>query len=97
MHFHCWRRPARQLPCSHASPRLRCCSFGLHNPKVVFTIHNLNYGQKKLAEAAQYSQKFTTVRRAPGCGSAAASSHSCHSGGHCKQAVASCCLCSCLL
>jgi len=28
---------------------------------VVFTIHNLEYGQKKIAEAAYYCQKFTTV------------------------------------
>jgi starch synthase len=27
----------------------------------VFTIHNMNYGQKKIGEAAYYSQKFTTV------------------------------------
>ncbi|GFH21717.1 uncharacterized protein HaLaN_19075 [Haematococcus lacustris] len=35
--------------------------YGLWKPKVIFTIHNLNYGQKKLAEAADYCQKFTTV------------------------------------
>uniref|UniRef100_A0A7S3R3Z4 starch synthase n=1 Tax=Dunaliella tertiolecta TaxID=3047 RepID=A0A7S3R3Z4_DUNTE len=35
--------------------------YGLWKPKVVFTIHNLNYGQKKIAEAAQYCQRFTTV------------------------------------
>lgn len=29
--------------------------------QVVFTIHNMNYGQKKIAEAACYSQKITTV------------------------------------
>ena len=29
--------------------------------QVVFTIHNMNYGQKKIAEASCYSQKFTTV------------------------------------
>jgi hypothetical protein len=39
-------------------------SYGLFKPKVVFTIHNLNYGQKKLAEAADFSQKFTTVSTA---------------------------------
>eukprot|EP00775_Hariotina_reticulata_P004294 gene4294-4546_t len=35
--------------------------YGLHKPKVVFTIHNMQYGQKKIAEAASYCQKFTTV------------------------------------
>ena len=35
--------------------------FGLWKPKVVFTIHNLNYGQRKISEAAYYCQKFTTV------------------------------------
>ncbi len=35
--------------------------YGLFKPKVVFTIHNLNYGQKKIAEAAHYCQRFTTV------------------------------------
>ncbi|GMH38213.1 hypothetical protein BSKO_06097 [Bryopsis sp. KO-2023] len=35
--------------------------FGLWKPKVVFTIHNLNYGQTKIGEAARHSQKFTTV------------------------------------
>ena len=29
--------------------------------QVVFTIHNMNYGQKKISEAANYCQKFTTV------------------------------------
>lgn len=28
---------------------------------MVFTIHNLNYGQKRIASAAAYCQKFTTV------------------------------------
>jgi starch synthase len=27
----------------------------------VFTIHNMNYGQRKIGEAAYYAQKFTTV------------------------------------
>lgn len=35
--------------------------YGLWKPRVVFTIHNLNYGQKKIAEAAEYCQRFTTV------------------------------------
>ena len=35
--------------------------YGLHKPKVIFTIHNLNYGQKKIAEAATACQRFTTV------------------------------------
>lgn len=29
--------------------------------QVVFTIHNMNYGQKKIAEAAAFCQSFTTV------------------------------------
>jgi len=32
-----------------------------HHQQVVFTIHNMNYGQKKIGEAAYYAQKFTTV------------------------------------
>jgi len=35
--------------------------YGLWKPKVVFTIHNLNYGAAAIGEAAYYSQKFTTV------------------------------------
>ncbi|PNW82516.1 hypothetical protein CHLRE_06g282000v5 [Chlamydomonas reinhardtii] len=35
--------------------------YGLHKPRVIFTIHNLNYGQKKIGEAAHACQKFTTV------------------------------------
>ena len=35
--------------------------YGLWNPKVVFTIHNLNYGAAKIGEAAMHCQKFTTV------------------------------------
>ena len=35
--------------------------YGLWKPRVVFTIHNLNYGKKKLSEAAYFCQKFTTV------------------------------------
>lgn len=35
--------------------------WGLWKPRVVFTIHNLNYGQVKIGEAAHYSQRFTTV------------------------------------
>ena len=35
--------------------------YGLWKPKVVFTIHNMNYGQRKIGEAAYYAQKFTTV------------------------------------
>jgi len=35
--------------------------FGLWKPKVVFTIHNMNYGQSRIAEAALNCQKFTTV------------------------------------
>lgn len=34
-----------------------CCAVS----QVVFTIHNMNYGQKKISEAAQYCQKYTTV------------------------------------
>jgi len=36
-------------------------SFGLWKPKVVFTIHNMNYGQSRITEAAIHCQKFTTV------------------------------------
>ena len=35
--------------------------YGLWRPKVIFTIHNMNYGAAKLGEAAYYSQRFTTV------------------------------------
>lgn len=35
--------------------------YGLYKPRVIFTIHNLNYGQKKIGEAAHACQKFTTV------------------------------------
>ena len=34
---------------------------GLWKPKVAFTIHNMNYGQAKLGEAAFHSQMTTTV------------------------------------
>jgi len=34
---------------------------GLWKPKVVFTIHNLNYGASLIGEAAYFSQRFTTV------------------------------------
>lgn len=36
-------------------------NYGLHKSAVVFTIHNMNYGQVKIGEAALYSQRFTTV------------------------------------
>jgi len=36
-------------------------NFGLHNPNVVFTIHNLEFGQSRIGMAAMHSQKFTTV------------------------------------
>ena len=40
----------------------RCLSALVCVPlQVVFTIHNMNYGQKKISEAAYYCQKFTTV------------------------------------
>ncbi|CAD7699185.1 unnamed protein product [Ostreobium quekettii] len=35
--------------------------FGLWKPRVVFTIHNLNYGEIQIGEAAHYAQRFTTV------------------------------------
>lgn len=35
--------------------------YGLHKPKIVFTIHNLEFGQAKIGEAAMHSQRFTTV------------------------------------
>eukprot|EP00890_Picochlorum_soloecismus_P001226 jgi/Picsp_1/2103/NSC_05568-R1_glycosyltransferase family 5 protein len=34
---------------------------GLWKPKIVFTIHNLNYGASLIGEAAYFSQRFTTV------------------------------------
>jgi len=34
---------------------------GLWKPKTAFTIHNMNYGQQKLAEATHHSQMTTTV------------------------------------
>ena len=36
-------------------------NYGLSKPVSVFTIHNLNYGQKKIAEAAYHCARFTTV------------------------------------
>ena len=36
-------------------------AYGLWKPRVVFTIHNLEFGEKKIGEAAYYSQRFTTV------------------------------------
>jgi starch synthase len=36
-------------------------AFGLYRPKVVFTIHNLNYGVQAIGEAAHHCQRFTTV------------------------------------
>ena len=38
-------------------------AFGLSNPRVVFTIHNLNYGADLIKEAMTYSQASTTVSR----------------------------------
>lgn len=35
--------------------------YGLWKPKVIFTIHNLNYGATAIGEAAYFSQRFTTV------------------------------------
>jgi len=37
--------------------------YGLDNPRVVFTIHNLNYGAELIQEAMTYSQASTTVSR----------------------------------
>jgi starch synthase len=37
--------------------------FGLSNPRIVFTIHNLNYGAPLIKEAMTYSQVSTTVSR----------------------------------
>ena len=37
--------------------------YGLNNPRVVFTIHNLNYGAELIQEAMTYSQAATTVSR----------------------------------
>ena len=36
-------------------------NYGLWKPKVVFTIHNMNYGQMKIGEASFHSQITTTV------------------------------------
>ena len=36
-------------------------AYGLWRPKVVFTIHNLNYGAAAIGDAAYFSQRFTTV------------------------------------
>ena len=38
-------------------------AFGLSHPRVVFPIHNLNYGAALLKEAMTYSQASTTVSR----------------------------------
>ena len=38
-------------------------AYGLDNPRVVFTIHNLNYGAELIKEAMTYSQASTTVSR----------------------------------
>ncbi|PSC67151.1 glycosyltransferase family 5 [Micractinium conductrix] len=35
--------------------------YGLWKPRVIFTIHNMDFGAQKLGEAAFFSQKFTTV------------------------------------
>ena len=35
--------------------------YGLWRPKVVFTIHNAEYGLQRIGSAASYSQRFTTV------------------------------------
>ena len=35
--------------------------FGLWKPKVVFTIHNAEFGLDRIGSAAYYSQRFTTV------------------------------------
>ena len=37
--------------------------YGLSNPRVVFTIHNMNYGAELIKEALTYSQVGTTVSR----------------------------------
>lgn len=36
-------------------------SYGLWKPRVVFTIHNADFGLAKIGEAALHSQRFTTV------------------------------------
>lgn len=36
-------------------------SIGLYKPRIIFTIHNLNYGEIQIGEAAYYSNRFTTV------------------------------------
>ena len=55
---HCTTAP----PPSTLSPnRTDYHNYGLWRPRVVFTIHNLNYGAPKVGEAAYYCQKLTTV------------------------------------
>jgi hypothetical protein len=49
-------RPVREMFSARACLQLFAVNF-----QVIFTIHNMNYGQKKIAEAAEWSQKFTTV------------------------------------
>lgn len=51
MPFCCTCNDALTMPSCYSRCRLQ----------VVFTIHNMNYGQKKISEAAYYCQKFTTV------------------------------------
>ena len=36
-------------------------NYGLHKPKAVFTIHNLEFGQAKIGQAVYHSQIVTTV------------------------------------
>lgn len=42
-------------------PRNEYHHYGLWRPKVVFTIHNAEYGLERIGSAAYYCQRFTTV------------------------------------
>lgn len=55
--------PSSLCVCLCVSPRVAACPAAppARHLQVVFTIHNMNYGQKKIAEAAEFCQRFTTV------------------------------------
>lgn len=50
----------QRLICGHLR-RKEYHHYGLWRPKIVFTIHNAEYGLQSIASAAYYSQRFTTV------------------------------------
>ena len=55
----CARQPLRSAAC--CARRKEYHHYGLWRPKVVFTIHNAEYGLERIGKAAYYSQRFTTV------------------------------------